>query len=63
MVCSGFEPRAAGWKERTDPLSYGGTHGVPIFISFKSSQNLINIQVRFPKSINCMKFQCNTLMA
>ena len=25
MVCLGFEPRAAGWKAQTDPLSYGGT--------------------------------------
>ena len=25
MVCLGFEPRAAGWKARTNPLSYGGT--------------------------------------
>ena len=25
MVCLGFEPGAAGWKVRTNPLSYGGT--------------------------------------
>ena len=25
MVCLGFEPRAAGWKAQSDPLSYGGT--------------------------------------
>ena len=25
MVCLGFEPRAAGWKARTNPLSFGGT--------------------------------------
>ena len=25
MVCLGFEPGAAGWKARTNPLSYGGT--------------------------------------
>ena len=25
MVCLGFEPRAAGWKAQTNPLSYGGT--------------------------------------
>ena len=24
MVCLGFEPRAAGWKAQTNPLSYGG---------------------------------------
>ena len=29
MVCLGFEPGAAGWKARTNPLSYGGT---PCFI-------------------------------
>ena len=25
MVCLGIEPGAAGWKARTNPLSYGGT--------------------------------------
>ena len=25
VVCLGFEPGAAGWKARTNPLSYGGT--------------------------------------
>ena len=30
MVCLGFEPGAAGWKARTNPLSYGGTPG-PFF--------------------------------
>ena len=25
MVCLGFEPWAAGWKARMNPLSYGGT--------------------------------------
>ena len=25
MVCLGFEPGAAEWKARTNPLSYGGT--------------------------------------
>ena len=25
MVSLGFEPGAAGWKVRTNPLSYGGT--------------------------------------
>ena len=25
MVYLGFEPGAAGWKVRTNPLSYGGT--------------------------------------
>ena len=24
MVCLGFEPGMAGWKARTNPLSYGG---------------------------------------
>ena len=24
-MCLGFKPRAAGWKVRTNPLSYGGT--------------------------------------
>ena len=25
MVCLGIEPGAAGWKVRTNPLSYSGT--------------------------------------
>ena len=25
MVFLGFEPRAAGWKAQTNPLSYSGT--------------------------------------
>ena len=25
MMCLGVEPRAAGWKVQTNPLSYGGT--------------------------------------
>ena len=25
MVCLGLEPRAAGWRGQTNPLSYGGT--------------------------------------
>ena len=28
MVCLGFEPGAAGWKARTNPLSYSGTRNV-----------------------------------
>ena len=28
MVCLGFEPGAAGWNGRTNPLSYDGT---PVF--------------------------------
>ena len=31
MVCLGFEPGAAGWKARTNPLSFGGT---PRFVYF-----------------------------
>ena len=25
MACLGVEPRVAGWKGQTNPLSYGGT--------------------------------------
>ena len=28
MACLGFEPGAAGWKARTNTLSYGGTPGL-----------------------------------
>ena len=31
MVCLGIEPGAAGWKARTNPLSYGGTPGQQLF--------------------------------
>ena len=31
MVCLGLEPRAAGWKAQTNPLSHGGT---PCFFVF-----------------------------
>ena len=32
MVFLGLEPRAAGWKAQTNPLSYGGTPLYTIFI-------------------------------
>ena len=32
MVCLGVKPRAAGWKAQTNPMSYGGTLGLPKFI-------------------------------
>ena len=31
MLCYGFEPWAAGWKEQTDPQSYGGRNRVTFF--------------------------------
>ena len=37
MVCLGFEPGAAGWKARANPLSYGST---PNSASF-GKQNLL----------------------
>ena len=33
MVCLGFKPRAAGWKAWTNPLSYGGTPIIYLFVS------------------------------
>ena len=36
MVCLGFEPGAAGWKARTNPLSYAGTPDALSF-TFESS--------------------------
>ena len=35
MVCLGFEPGAAGWKARTNPLSYGGTPTLVVFTTVK----------------------------
>ena len=32
MVSLGFEPGAAGWKVRTNPLSYGGTPSFQLLI-------------------------------
>ena len=33
MVCLGLEPGAAGWKAQTNPLSYGGTQQLFLFIT------------------------------
>ena len=37
MVCLGFEPGAAGWKARTNPLSYGGTPRIRCLLKKKRS--------------------------
>ena len=33
MVCLGLEPRVAGWKVQTNPLSYGGSPYLIYFIN------------------------------
>ena len=33
MVSLGFEPRAAGWKAHTNPLSYDGTPNLHLFLA------------------------------
>ena len=38
MVCLGLEPGAAGWKAQMNPLSYGGTPRVTIFLSAANDQ-------------------------
>ena len=30
MACLGFEPGVAGWKAKTNPLSYDGTPKSPL---------------------------------
>ena len=32
MVCFGLEPGAAGWKAQMNPLSYGGTPILSLFV-------------------------------
>ena len=50
MVCLGFEPGAAGWKARTNPLSYGGT---PVFeIIYQSLATLGLLSLHPPSFIN-----------
>ena len=34
MVCLGLEPRAAGWLDQTNPLSYGGIPTRPKVLYF-----------------------------
>ena len=41
MVCLGFEPGAAGWKARTNPLSYGGTPSFLNCLSFRPTMLFI----------------------
>ena len=40
MACLGVQPRAAGWKAQTNPLSYGST---PIFSSLSLLKSIENI--------------------
>ena len=35
MVCLGFEPGVAGWKAQMNPLSYGGTPKIVMFVCLK----------------------------
>ena len=39
MVCLGREPKVAGWKTQTNPLSYGGTPVVCTSCSLKVGSN------------------------
>jgi len=41
MVCLGLEPRAAGWKAQTNPMSYGA---IP-FATILGLSNLANKQI------------------
>ena len=44
MVCLRVEPRVAGWKVKTKPLSYGATP--EYFFNFKISVSKIEKDVR-----------------
>ena len=46
MVCLGLEPGAAGWKVQTNPLSYGGTPGIPSWYLIKKERF-----VKFSRSV------------
>ena len=37
MVCPGLESRAAGWKVKTIPLSYGSTQQICYLFSFEGN--------------------------
>ena len=42
MVCLGLEPGAAVWKVQMNPLSYGGT---PVVVLFVMPQWLFNLSL------------------
>ena len=44
MVCLGLEPEAAGWKAQTNPLSYGGTQWLKIFLISANRRLLFYVQ-------------------
>ena len=51
MVCLGFKPGVAGWKARTNPLSYGG--GTPIFTIVVSA---VTVYLAF--YVSNIRFKC-----
>ena len=53
MVCLGFEPGAAGWKARTNPLSYGGT---PLIDSLASASASTDANADFQTGFDAIKF-------
>ena len=44
MVCLGFEPGAAGWKARTNPLSYSGL--LILLLLFVFSGNILQKKLK-----------------
>ena len=59
MVCLGLEPRAAGWKVQTNPLSYGGTPCCSVLFVVgcrmsicQSNQNYIMLRKLFQSILN-----------
>ena len=51
MACLGVEPRAAGWKAQTNPLSYGGTPTC-IYIHCLFAANSLFIQHHYWKFLS-----------
>ena len=54
MVCLGIEPGAAGWKARTNPLSYGGTPQRSLMLQ-NFLENLICYKIWFLQNLICYK--------
>ena len=51
MACLGFEPGAAGWKARTNTLSYGGTPGLSkVYLQVFNVIKLFGGKSRFPQN-------------
>ena len=60
MVCLGVKPGPAGWKAQTNPLSYGGTPIVELFLPFILSPQWPQVAKQYQSSL-LIKFPGNNL--